>query len=119
MGLIAQIQSEPKKGKNKLQVVEEDEDDDLDGDAPEGPITVTMVDDVEISHRKEDDRSQQQKELDEEAEARRERWKEARENKKEFFLDDPEQAVKMFFSSHWRDKGYVQYAYSLLFCVRC
>ena len=122
LGLISQIQSEPKKGKMQKQVEEEDdEEEEEDAAGPEDQTTVTMVDDVEARQRMEDERrpEPQQTELNDEALARRDRWREAREDKKEFFLNDPELAVKLFFSSHWRDKGYVQYAYMKLthYCI--
>ncbi|EKM60003.1 uncharacterized protein PHACADRAFT_206218 [Phanerochaete carnosa HHB-10118-sp] len=109
LGLISQIQSEPKKSKQQDQLEDEDEDDGGDADAPEGQTTVTVVDDAEGRQQNEGERHSQlqPKELDEEALTRRERWSEAQENKKEAFLNDPEQTVKIFFSSHWRDKGYV------------
>ena len=50
----------------------------------------------------------EQKPLSDEAQARREHFYQLRESKKDSFLDDPELCVKIFFSSHWRDKGYIQ-----------
>ncbi|GJE87414.1 hypothetical protein PsYK624_034970 [Phanerochaete sordida] len=105
IGLSARIPSEDNK---KLQQDAFDgEDEDEDGDAGDDSINVTVVD-AQQAQTNRRPRQPPSQEPDEAAAARREYWREVREGKKEAFLNDPENAVRIFFSSHWRDKGYVR-----------
>lgn len=73
---------------------------------------MNVVEDPEVRKRLEEERrvqrEQKQKTLDEQALARKEHFRERRDTRKDSFLNDPVFSVKIFFSSHWRDKGYIQ-----------
>ena len=115
LGIISSIQTEQKKDKTRFDPAEAaDDSGDEDQPADSGGKTtpVAVVEDPEERKKLEEERRARQesdkKTLDEEAMARREHFRELREVKKDSFLDDPEFCVKIFFSSHWRDKGYIQ-----------
>lgn len=114
LGIISQIQTEAKKDKtrfNPAEAADDSGDDDQPADIGEQTTPVAVVVDPEERKKLEEDRrapqESEQKTPDEEAMARREHFHQLREVKKDSFLDDPEFCVKIFFSSHWRDKGYI------------
>ena len=124
VGIISQLQSEPKKEKKQFDPTEVDEDSEGEDDAAESgtkTAPVTVVNDPEIRKQLEEERraqrEQKQNALSEEQLARKEFFRERRETQKDSFLNDPEDSIKIFFSSHWRDKGYIQWVICLLWRV--
>lgn len=68
-----------------------------------------MVDSPEKRKKMEEERQNNSapKVVNEEAQDRIERARDRRDGHKDFFLNDPELSVKIFLSSHFRDKGYI------------
>lgn len=90
---------------------EEEEDEDDDEDAPSSS-KVEVVDEGEARARFERKLQQEAEErrknsplTDEQYQARLEKRKDMKDNRMDFFFDDMEMAMKIFFSSHYRDKG--------------
>lgn len=111
IGLIRNIQPEPKKTKQTYdpnQDLESDDEADPKPDQAE-PTTVTMVDSPEKRSKMEEERQNNSppKAVNEEVQERIQRARDRRDEHKDFFLNDPELSVKIFLSSHFRDKGYI------------
>lgn len=105
------LQTESRKTKKPKVFNEEEEDDDGDDvegegedNTPQSQFTVKVGDSRQT--QTEHQPQPQPEEPDEEALARRARLQELKEIKKAEFLDNPEMTVRIFFSGHWRDKGY-------------
>lgn len=109
LGLIRNIQPQPKKGKLEYDPNQDLESDDEANPDHEGPVTVAMVDSPEERKKMDEERRNKStpRAVDDEANERIQRARDRREGHKDFFLDDPELSVKIFLSSHFRDKGYV------------
>ena len=115
IGVISSIQPPGgrKKGRQpKPEDVEEDsdEDDDKMQDArpKEHPIVV-----IDALTAREQEKAQQRLEAEERRKNNEELYKERYDQRQDrkyarmsYFFDDPEYAMKIFFSAHFRDKGY-------------
>ncbi|THG96403.1 hypothetical protein EW026_g5425 [Hermanssonia centrifuga] len=112
---IISIQPPPSlKGKNAQPVDEDgDDDEDEDGDmatSQPNQEKIIVVDDIaaqEVDHVKQAEAARKQKERDEQAQLKFERRLAAKDARMNFFFDEPENAVKIFFSAHFRDKGLI------------
>ncbi|KAK7696124.1 hypothetical protein QCA50_000767 [Cerrena zonata] len=111
IGILSRILPPPSK-RRQFQQDEGGGGDDDDDDAPGDVNEVEMVNNEEEvkqrrQKRQEEEKEKRKKDFDDAARARAERRGELKEQRMEYFFNDPELAMKEFFSAHFRDKGLV------------
>lgn len=119
VGIISSIQPPPSKKRfPQEQTTQPDEADD-DEDDDEGmvlkkPAVVVLDPEAASEKRREEEEAanaERRKDLSEEAKAKIVKRHELKEARMDFFLNDPEMALMIFFSAHYRDRG-------LMWCVK-
>ncbi|KAJ3539694.1 hypothetical protein NM688_g6326 [Phlebia brevispora] len=116
IGIISRIQPPPGQRKPKISLPEPDWDSDEDDeefleDKKPQNHTVMVVDEATVKRRRymeeqEQEEQRNQQPPDEQAKERQHRRQERKEANMDFFFNDPETFVKIFFTAHFRDKGH-------------
>ncbi|KAH8096655.1 hypothetical protein BXZ70DRAFT_991439 [Cristinia sonorae] len=107
VGIIGSVQPNASKIFSQAPGPDGDDDEELfDGMIPvEKPKEVVTVDSETTSAKLGTDEEIASKNLSEEAQQRIIKRQEKKESRMEFFLNDPEMAMKIYFSAHYRDRG--------------
>ncbi|KAI0072986.1 hypothetical protein K474DRAFT_1667146 [Panus rudis PR-1116 ss-1] len=111
IGIISSIQPPMSRKRMQEQAEEADEDSDEDDDGPSSKPKVEMVDSTEARerrmHKEREEADERRANLDDAAVERIQKRMNRKDSRMEFFLNDPELAMKIFFSAHYRDKGLI------------
>ena len=115
IGIISSVQQQPggKRGfQGQPDPDEEENSEEEEGHTEEPKMhEVSVVDDV-TAHEKDAEKAKlaaaQRREQNEDLyKERAERRQDRKDSRMSFFFQDPETAIKIFFSAHYRDKGYM------------